>query len=119
MVVVHVKLGLAGLIALAGCVSLSQASQVPYFSDQEAAVTDQNPAPTATGKTTITGIRLTQGNAVDCPTIQDDAGGVHAVSYLSGAIAIGDRVSVTGFYAVTTKCVGTVLVAEQEVKLAP
>ena len=109
------KPGLMGIFALAGCVTMSQAHG-PYFTAQEAAVTDQNPA--ATGKTTISGVRLTQGNAVDCPTIRDDAGGVHAVSYLSGAIAIGDRVSVTGFYAITTKCRGTVLVAEQEVKLA-
>ena len=109
------KPGLMGVFALAGCVTMSQAHG-PYFTAQEAAVTDQNPA--AAGKTTISGVRLNQGNAVDCPTIRDDAGGVHAVSYLSGAIAIGDIVSVTGFYAVTTSCVGTVLVAEQEVKLA-
>ena len=108
------KLGVMGIFALAGCVTVSQAHE-PYFTAQNVAVTEQTP--TATGKTTISGVRLTQGNAVDCPTIRDDAGGVHAISYISGAIAIGDRVLVTGFYAVTTSCVGTVLVAEQEVKL--
>lgn len=64
----------------------------------------------------ISGVRITQGDAVECPTIQDDAGRIHPVSYLSPAIPIGGRVSVRGFYAVTTKCLGTVLVVEDEQK---
>lgn len=63
---------------------------------------------------TLTGVRVTQGDAVDCPQIRDDAGAVHPVSYLSPRVAIGARVEVSGFYAVTTKCRGTVLVVEEE-----
>jgi hypothetical protein len=62
----------------------------------------------------ITGIRLTKGNAVDCPQVQDDAGVIHSVSYLSPAVAIGARVTLTGQYAITTRCVGTVLVVRDE-----
>lgn len=62
----------------------------------------------------ITGVRLTEGNAVDCPRVRDDAGVDHPVSYLSPAVAIGDRVSISGFYAVITTCLGTVLVVEEE-----
>ncbi len=68
-------------------------------------------------RATFTGVRATQGNAVDCPQIRDDAGQLHSVSHLSAAIAIGGRVSVSGFYAITTKCVGTVLVVESETDL--
>jgi len=62
----------------------------------------------------ITGVRLTEGNAVDCPQIRDDAGVIHPVSYLSPAVAIGARVAVSGFYAITTSCRGTVLVVQNE-----
>ena len=61
---------------------------------------------------TVVGTRLTQGNAVDCPTVKTDEGKVVGVSYLPPSIAIGDRISVTGFFAVTTHCVGEVLYAE-------
>lgn len=71
------------------------------------------PAPDA-ARVTITGVRISAGTAVDCPAIRDDAGAVHPVSYLSPGIAIGDRVSVTGFPAVTTTCLGKVLVVEEE-----
>ncbi len=62
----------------------------------------------------IVGTRLTEGNAVDCPQIQSDDGSIHTVSYLSPAVAIGSRVSVRGFYAITTRCLGEVLVVEEE-----
>jgi hypothetical protein len=62
----------------------------------------------------ITGVRLTQGNAVDCPQVRDDSGVIHTVSYLSPGVKIGARVTVTGFYAVTTHCIGTVLVVRDE-----
>ena len=62
----------------------------------------------------ITGVRLTMGNAVDCPQIRDDDGGIHTVSYLTPGVGLGARVSVSGFYAITTHCVGTVLVVEKE-----
>jgi hypothetical protein len=64
----------------------------------------------------ITGVRLTHGNAVDCPLIQDDDGKNHAVSYLSPNILIGDRVTIRGHHGVTTGCRGTVLIAEQEMQ---
>ena len=69
---------------------------------------------TAPVSTRITGIRATQGNAVDCPQIRDDAGVLHSVSYLSTGLAIGDRVTVSGAYGITTTCQGTVLVVAQE-----
>lgn len=64
----------------------------------------------------ITGVRLTQGNAVDCPLIQTDDGKNHAVSYLSPSILIGERVTLRGHYGVTTGCLGTVLIVEQEMQ---
>ncbi|EYD77006.1 hypothetical protein Rumeso_01381 [Rubellimicrobium mesophilum DSM 19309] len=51
---------------------------------------------------------------MNCPQLRDDDGVVHSVSYLSPAISIGDRVTVSGFYAVTTNCIGTVIVVEDE-----
>lgn len=62
---------------------------------------------------TVTGRRLTQGNAVDCPTIVDSAGTVHPVSHLPAAVAIGDTVTVSGIIAVTVKCNGPVLVVQK------
>ena len=72
-----------------------------------------DPAATAE-RVTVTGVRITEGGAVDCPTIRDDAGAVHPVSYLSPRIAVGDRVIVSDFYAVTTTCRGRVIVIEEE-----
>lgn len=66
----------------------------------------------------ITGVRLSQGNAVDCPQLRDDAGKIHVVSYLSPAAPIGTRVTVSGTYGITTKCLGSVLVVDQEVILS-
>jgi hypothetical protein len=71
--------------------------------------------PVATAeRATVTGVRITEGGAVDCPTIRDDAGAVHPVARLSPRTAVGDRVTVSGFYAVTTTCRGRVLVIEEE-----
>ncbi|KAB2945321.1 MAG: hypothetical protein F9K19_26360 [Rhizobiaceae bacterium] len=66
---------------------------------------------------TVVGTRLTLGDAVDCPTVKTDDGKVVSISYLPPSIAIGDRLSVTGFFAVTTHCRGKVLYAEQVVAL--
>jgi hypothetical protein len=70
-------------------------------------------------RATISGIRVTAGNAVDCPQIRDDAGRLHAVSYLSPRVAVGDRVTVSGTYAVTTRCLGLVLAMDREVPHDP
>lgn len=67
-------------------------------------------------RATISGTRVTQGDAVECPRIRDEAGRLHAVSYLSPSVAIGDRVTVSGVYAVTTRCLGLVLAVESEVR---
>jgi len=75
---------------------------------------DTTTTDSARATASITGVRLTEGNAVDCPQIRDDAGVIHPVSYLSPAVAIGARVAVSGFYAITTSCRGTVLVVEEE-----
>jgi hypothetical protein len=72
------------------------------------------PAPAADRQIlTISGVRLTQGNAVDCPQVRTADGGIVPVSYLAPSIAIGDRVEVTGFMAVTTSCRGKVLYTEE------
>lgn len=63
---------------------------------------------------TVSGERVTRGDAVDCPTIRAADGTLHPVSYLSPTIPIGGRVTVRGFYAVTVGCLGTVLVVEEE-----
>jgi len=62
---------------------------------------------------TITGVRLTQGDAVNCAQVRTDEGTVYSVSYLAPSIAIGDRVEVTGFMANITTCRGPVLYAEE------
>ncbi len=71
-------------------------------------------APQTAAAITLTGTRMTRGNAVDCPQVRDAAGKLHVVSYLSPAVAVGARVTVSGFYGVTTSCLGTVLVVETE-----
>ena len=62
---------------------------------------------------TIVGVRATQGYAVGCPEVRRDDGRSVLISYLAPSTAIGDRVEVTGFMAVTTKCTGKVLYAEE------
>jgi hypothetical protein len=64
-------------------------------------------------KLTITGVRITKGNAVDCPQIRTDDGEIFSVSYLASAIALGTRVEVSGFMANVTTCRGLVLYVEQ------
>lgn len=70
----------------------------------------------APGMLGVTGIRVSEGDAVDCPRLRDDAGILHAVSYLPPRIAIGERVTVWGRLAVTTTCRGVVLVVEKLVE---
>jgi hypothetical protein len=74
---------------------------------------------TGAGAAEVAGARLTLGNAVACPTIRADDGTVHAVSYLPPSVAVGERVSVSGAYAVTTRCVGRVIVVEEEDSAEP
>lgn len=61
---------------------------------------------------TVTGVRATAGDAVECPRLVDDAGRLHPVSWLPPQVAIGDRVTVRGRLAITTGCRGVVLVVE-------
>lgn len=72
---------------------------------------------TATGTVTLTGVRHSKGNAVDCPQIMTDDGTLHPVSRLTADIAIGDRVTVTGTYGVTTTCKGQVLIIDELTRL--
>ena len=62
----------------------------------------------------VTGVRVTQGDAVDCPRLRDAEGVLHAVSHLSPRVAIGALVEVTGSYQVTTRCVGRVIAVREE-----
>lgn len=65
---------------------------------------------TASDAITLTGVRETRGDAVDCPKLRADDGTLHPVARLPADVAIGDRVSVTGSYGITTTCKGQVLV---------
>lgn len=66
--------------------------------------------PTTIGAITLTGVRETKGDAVDCPKLRTDDGVLHPVARLPADVAIGDRVSVTGSYGITTTCNGQVLI---------
>ena len=68
--------------------------------------------PASPERVTVSGRRLTLGNAVECPTIQGDDGQVYAVSHLAAALQIGDRVTVTGYVGNVTHCRGRVIVVE-------
>ena len=71
------------------------------------------------GTVTVTGVRVSRGDAVECPRLRDDAGVLHPVSYLPPRVALGDRVTVSGRLAVTTTCRGIVLVVENLAEDAP
>lgn len=86
----------------------------PALLQEPARVDPSNPINATTDAVRVTGERITQGNAVDCPQIRDDSGKVHSVSYLSPAVEIGGRVTVSGVYGVSTRCVGTVLIVQTE-----
>ncbi len=62
---------------------------------------------------TVTGIRTTMGNAVDCPEIRTDSNETYNVAHLPPDIQIGDRVSVTGRWVYPATCRGPVLSVEQ------
>lgn len=98
--------------ALSGC----QEQDVPMPPIPKTPQVMPKPGPSGGARETvvISGVRLTQGNAVDCPQLRDDAGKMQAVSALSSAVPIGGRVSLRGFYGVSTKCVGTVLIVTKE-----
>jgi hypothetical protein len=97
-------LGFGALSALAGHAAPKDKAQL---------MTDSPAAPGSGSQVlTITGRRLTQGNAVECPKIVDSAGTVHPVSHLPSTVAIGATVTVSGFIAITTKCTGPVLVVQ-------
>lgn len=71
----------------------------------------------APGRATLTGVRQTKGNAVDCPTLMTDDGGLHAVKGLTSDIALGQRIRITGHYGVSTSCLGRVFIIEELTKL--
>ena len=107
---------LSGIVLVTACSDqMASADQRPPPMSEAAPLKDDPMTfPTAPATIRITGIRATQGNAVDCPQIRDDAGVLHSVSYLSTGLAIGDRVTVSGAYGIITTCQGTVLVVAQE-----
>jgi hypothetical protein len=70
----------------------------------------QAPAP---ARITITGTRITEGNAVDCPQVRGDDGTITGVSWLAPSITIGSRIRVTGVYAYVTHCKGKVLTSDE------
>lgn len=69
-------------------------------------------APAQDAPVSVTGIRLTRGDAVQCPLIRDDAGQIHAVSSLPADLPPGARVTVRGHTAISTRCTGPVIAVE-------
>jgi hypothetical protein len=83
--------------------------------DAEAPQAAQGPgAPGSGERLSITGVRITRGDAVACPQIRDDAGRIHTVSYLSPLAGIGARVTVTGSIGYSIKCIGKVFLVMEE-----
>jgi hypothetical protein len=68
----------------------------------------------ADDRLSITGVRITRGDAVNCPQVRGDDGRTHTVSYLSPRVEIGGRVALTGYMGYSVKCLGEVLVVEEE-----
>lgn len=68
-------------------------------------------------RVTISGTRLTLGDGAACPTLRDESGAVHVVSYLSPDIPIGGKVIVTGHVGASLTCFADVLIVESEVKM--
>lgn len=107
----------AGAALVAACGGPTANADTPIATPQKESVVQQDAAPqdpAVQDLITLTGTRLTMGNAVDCPTLRDAAGVVHGLSYLSPAVVLGARVTVTGVYGISTRCRGTVLVVQQE-----
>jgi hypothetical protein len=114
--------GIVLLQAFTFAAGLGQPRRPVFFSGSAAAAehaqsTESAQAPAAPDGASITGARLTWGDGVQCPTIQDDEGVVHTVSYLSPGIPIGGRVMVRGYHAVRLSCFGDVLIVEEEIAL--
>lgn len=65
----------------------------------------------------LTGVYATRGNAVLCPQLKGADGTMHGVIGLSSDVDLGDRVTVTGRYGISTRCKGRVLIVETQRKL--
>jgi hypothetical protein len=107
--------GLAIFVLIAACVSDARGPSDNEFTDSTIAKDNTMPDKrriAEAGVVTVTGVRATQGNAVNCPELRDDAGQMHPVQGLTTDIALGDRVTVTGAYGITTTCKGEVLVIQ-------
>ena len=106
----RLALFICALCLVAGYRGEAQTRQNPLPPSEEkmAAPSSEKSAPT-----TLIGVRITVGNAVDCPQLRTDDGHIHAVKGLAADIALGERVSVTGRYGITPTCLGPVLVIEQ------
>jgi hypothetical protein len=63
-------------------------------------------------KKTVTGVRVTQGNGVECPTLKTDSGDIVAIYGMPANIRLGDRVTITGTLVYPTTCIGPALNAE-------
>ncbi len=65
------------------------------------------------GTVSVSGVRVTQGDGVECPRIRDASGREYAVSYLPPSIPIGSPVSVRGPLVILTTCLGKVIHVEE------
>ncbi|MBR0555866.1 hypothetical protein J5J10_09260 [Ciceribacter sp. L1K23] len=62
---------------------------------------------------TVTGVRETMGNAVECPRLRTDDGRSVFIFRLPPDVAIGSRVKVTGVFVHPTTCIGPALRADR------
>lgn len=98
---------------LAACAHETEMVDTMSEPESEARIIEQPSGLQISEKTvTLTGTRVTVGNAVQCAEIRTDDGQVHAVTGLTAAVAIGDRVTVTGKYGYPMTCSGRALISE-------
>lgn len=105
------------LFHLVACVEVVAVPTIPIVAPIDGGdpiLTETDPA--TQGSITISGVRLTKGNAVNCPEILADDGKVYPVKGLSPDIALGQRVTITGVWGVATSCNGRIIVIERQQK---
>lgn len=97
--------GIALMVLVASC-----GTAQPF--EKGAPEAKESSMPTPGESLTVVGVRLTQGDGVNCPEVSVDGGGSISVYGLAASVAIGDRVRISGTMAPVASCAGLVLVAK-------
>lgn len=120
------------VLALSGCVDAAEgegqgdpqgaarseaANEAPALPPSRSTAGPPRMAQAESQTVTLTGTRVSMGNAVDCPEIRTDDGKLHPVKGLTAEVALGDRITVTGEYGVATTCRGQVLIIAELIRL--